>query len=161
MNLIRVLRELIAIELSKTTLGDDTHYFVESRDNIDGGLKQALAHLSKMLALNNDRNANKWSREIILHLANVNESALWKKWSYEKKRNKWHEVGNDLELVYSGMRKRFEANREYDDLNGTKNQTPMPELSNNLKAKISSHWDMLFDEFIEDSEVEFINSLKR
>ena len=160
MNVIKLLRELIAIELSKTPLGDDTHYFVESRDNIDGDLKQALAHLSKILALNDDINVSKWAKETIMHLTNVNDSALWIKWSYEKKKNKWKEIGSAIDITYANMRKRFEANREYNELNGIKNQTSMPKLDVVLKSKISSQWNILFDKFLDDSEVVFINSLK-
>ena len=160
MNVISLLREIIAIELSKTSLGDDTHYFVESRENIDGGLQQALAHLAKILAVNNDRSVNKWSGEVISHLVDVNKSALWKKWSYTNRKNKWQEIGDDIELIYSGMRKKFELKRDLNQSRGIKNQVRMPVLDSELKSKIQSHWDMLFDKFLDGTEDDFIKSLK-
>jgi len=160
MNVISLLREVIAIELSKTSLGDDTHYFVQSRDNIHRGLQQALAHLAKILALNNDRSVNKWSGEVISHLIDVNESALWKKWSYANRKNKWQEIGDDIELIYSGMRKKFELKRDLNESRGIKNQVRMPVLDSELKSKIQSHWDMLFDKFLDGTEDDFIKSLK-
>lgn len=162
MKAIDILRELIAIELSKTRLGDDTHYFVESRDNIDGGLQQALMHLSKIVALNDDKIlVSKWIKDIISHLVDVNKSALWKNWSYKKRKAKWNEIGNDLNSLYLGMKKKFESNRRNKELMRVKNQRQMPELSDQLKARIASNWDMLFDYFIDGNEEEFIYSLQK
>ena len=152
MSLIKLLKEVLAYKVSKTSFGDTIHYIIESEDKLNSWANTALEHLIKLEIIKDQRYRRVWLDTIRKSFINIEKNS----WISSQNKNKLQKILinklADFDKVYNIARVEFNNKL-------IKNQTQFPkEYTIEQRVSIIAKWRLCVNRFI-SGDLDFFNSL--
>ena len=152
MSLIKILKEVLADKVSKTSFGNTVHYIIESEDKLNSWANTALEHLIKVEVIKDKRYRKNWIDTIRKSFINM-------------EKNSWVSSQNKTKLQKTLLNKLADFDKAYNiarvEFNNKliKNQTSFPkEYTVEQRVSIIVKWRLCVNKFI-SGDLDFFNSL--
>jgi hypothetical protein len=152
MSIKKILKEIIAIHIAKTNIGQTVHFIIESEDKVYSWANTALEHLIKLEIIKESRYRHQWLTTIRKSFINISKQQWFKDGKQQNKTKFLMKVLNDFDTSYKQAQVDFNNSL-------IKNQSSFPKkYTYEQQTAVIAKWKLCVDKLLE-YDLDFFNEL--
>jgi hypothetical protein len=148
----KILKEIIAIHIAKTNLGQTINFIIESEDRVYNWANTALEHLIKLEIIKDPRYRHQWLTTVRKCFINISKQRWFNDRDSIKNKKFLMNILNNFDMAYKQAQVDFNSSL-------IKNQSPFPKTyTYQQQTATIAKWKLCVDKLLE-KDLEFFNEL--